>query len=140
MSVVSEADLRAQADTARARRAAPAPRRDRASGNHELLIPFTIGPRTCVDRARLYAVSMRIYNVLAQPVSIPTLEPGPGVDSLARDAAGRPLSDLRLPCGRYAARWDGLHVSTRRSLAPGVYIVELLIDRQRLTRKVTLGA
>jgi hypothetical protein len=80
---------------------------------------------------------MRIHNVLAQPVGLPTLvaenrEPG------AETRNEPPLSNLRLPCGRYMARWTGRHVTTGRRLPPGVYVTELVIDGQRISRKLTL--
>jgi hypothetical protein len=137
MAVVPEAYLHPQGDTARSRRATT-PRRDRATGNGELVIPFTVGPPTCVDRARLYVVSVRIYNVLAQPVGIPTLGSEEDAATAAPEAVGKPVSNLRLSCGRYAARWSGRHVTTGRRLAPGVYLAEIVIDGQRLTKKVTL--
>jgi hypothetical protein len=129
LTMVPVATMRAQAETARARRPAPAARRDRVTEAGSLVIPFTIGPPSCVDRARLYAVSMRIHNVLAQPVGIPAL-----VDT----AGNRLINNLRLSCGRYWARWNGRHMTTGRRLAPGTYLTELVIDGQRITRKVTL--
>lgn len=101
-----------------------------------MLIPFTIGPRECTDRNRMYTVSMQIHNVLAQPVGQPTLaataDPPPG------GVQERPLSRLRLPCGRYLARWSGRHLTTGRRMPPGVYLTELVIDGLRISRKVTL--
>ena len=101
-------------------------------------IGFTVGPNGCSDRTRTFNVTMRIYNVLAQPVGIPTLAsvspaggPVPG--------SGRPLSGLPLPCGQYIAVWNGRHPATGQRLAPGVYVYDLVIDGQRITRKVTVG-
>ena len=101
-------------------------------------IPFTVGPAGCADNRRAFTVTMRIYNVLAQPVGIPTLasvspsgQPVPG--------AGRPLTGLVLPCGRYIAVWNGRHLTTGARVAPGVYVYDLVIDGQRTTRKVTVG-
>lgn len=106
--------------------------------NRDIVIPFTVGPADCGDRARTYAVTMRIYNVLAQAVGIPTLA---AADEPGRAAAlvGRPLTRLVLPCGRYTAHWNGRHAGTGMRLAPGVYLYDLIIDGQRITRKVTLG-
>jgi hypothetical protein len=101
-------------------------------------IPFTVGPDECGDRSRTYVVTMRIYNVLAQHVGIPTLaavspagHPVPG--------SGRLLTRVALPCGQYIAVWNGRHVITGLRMAPGVYVYDLVIDGQRITRKVTLG-
>ncbi len=132
VAVVLTVDLGAQADTARTQR------RERAGGSREITIPFRIGPANCVDRARLYDVTMRIYNVLAQPVGLPVLVSGQGSDTARASAAGPPIVNLRLPCGRYTARWNGQHAQTGRRLAPGVYVTELVIDGQRVTRKMTL--
>jgi hypothetical protein len=139
MTVVSGGDLRAQADTGRPRRPGPTERRERVSGNRDVTIPFTVGPATCVDRARSYAVTMRIHNVLAQPVGVPVLVSRPDFAAGQRALVGRRLDNIRLTCGRYAAEWNGRHVTTGRSLAPGIYLSELVIDGQRVTRKVTLG-
>ena len=126
----------AQSETARARRAQRPQQRERLAPNGDLLIPFTIGPRTCTDRARLYTVSMWIHNVLAQPIGLPTL--AIGVSPPPPGTSEPPLSNLRLTCGRYLARWSGRHVTTGRRLAPGVYLTELVIDGLRISRKVTL--
>lgn len=135
MAVAPRAQLGAQAETARARRTQPPPR-EQTTAAGDVVIPFTIGPRECVDRNRLYTVSMRIHNVLAQPIGIATL--AADVGSPPPGTAERPLINLRLPCGRYLARWTGRHVTTGRRLPPGVYLTELVIDGQRISRKVTL--
>ena len=132
VAVVLTAFLGAQEDTAGTQR------RQRADGAGEVTIPFRIGPANCVDRARLYEVTMRIYNVLAQPVGVPVLVSAQGSETAQPSAAGQPIVKLRLPCGRYTARWNGLHAQTGRRLAPGVYVTELVIDGQRVTRKMTL--
>jgi hypothetical protein len=139
MSVVPAADSHAQADTAHVRRPPAPQRRQHVSGNREVTIPFTVGPATCVDRARSYAVTMRIHNVLAQPIGVPVLISEPDPPERQPTLVGRPLDNLRLSCGRYAAQWNGRHVTTGRRLAPGTYLSELIVDGQRVTRKVTLG-
>jgi hypothetical protein len=129
-----EIDLGAQVDTPNVRASTPAQRRDRSA--RELTIPFTVGPANCTDHARLYTVTMRIYNVLAQPVGAPTLVSA--ADSTGPPGSGPLLRNLRLPCGQYVAHWNGRHLTTGRRLAPGVYLSELVIDGQRSTHKVTL--
>jgi hypothetical protein len=136
MAFLPRVVLHAQVDTTRTRPAVPAQRRDRSA--YELAIPFVVGPTNCVDHARLYSVTMRIYNVLAQAVGSPTLGSSPA-DSTRPVGAGPRLRNLRLPCGQYVAHWNGRHIDTGRRLAPGVYLSELVIDGQRVTRKVTLG-
>jgi hypothetical protein len=138
MTVIAGAGLGAQADTGRPRRPPPPQRREGVSGNRDVTIPFTVGPATCVDRARSFAVTMRIHNVLAQPVGIPVLAAEPALDPGQPTLVGRLLDNLRLSCGRYAARWNGRHITTGRRLAPGIYLSEIVIDGQRVTRKVTL--
>ena len=108
-----------------------------AARSGDIVIPFTIGPQNCTNQSRWYNVSMRIHNVLAQPVSIPTLashaaSPPPGTTE-------PPITNLRLRCGRYLARWNGIHMTTGRRLPPGTYLTELVIDGLRITRKITLG-
>jgi hypothetical protein len=111
---------------------------DQEQARGAVVIPFTVGPPNCDDRARLLPVTMRIYNVLAQPVGIPTLASEPGYDTPPAALVGRPINRLMLPCGRYAAVWNGRHAITGRRLAPGVYISEMVIDGIRQTRKLTL--
>ena len=82
---------------------------------------------------------MRIHNVLAQQVGIPVLMAEPGLTAEQAAFAGRHIDGLRLTCGRYTALWNGRHIITGRRLAPGIYLSELVIDGQRITRKVTLG-
>jgi hypothetical protein len=111
--------------------------RARQSGR-DVLIPFTVGPAGCTDPSRTYPVTMRIYNVLAQPVAVPTLAVASSSDPGTIQSSGRVLNRLMLPCGRYLAIWNGRHFYTGRRLAAGVYISELVIDGQRATRKITL--
>src|SRR5690242_11760789 len=47
--------------------------------NPETKIPFSIGDGAgCLDPGRLYRVTLKIYNVLAQPVAVPVLQGGTG--------------------------------------------------------------
>ena len=109
-----------------------------AQQSRYVTIPFTVGPAACSDRSLRYEVTMRIYNVLAQPVGIPTLAAvSPAGHSVP--GSGRLLTRLALPCGQYIAVWNGRHIATGLRLAPGVYVYDLVIDGQRITRKVTLG-
>lgn len=70
-------------------------------------------------------VTMRIYNVLVQVVATPELE---------KPAVGT-LENVRLPCGTYKAKWDGL-VSGGQPARTGVYYAQLTVDGQRITRKL----
>jgi hypothetical protein len=138
VAVVAGATASAQSDTARPDRGRVESESGGDTQSRYVTIPFTVGPAGCTDRTRTYTVTMLIYNVLAQPVGIPTLAsvspsggPVPG--------AGRPLMRVVLPCGQYIAVWNGRHPATGLRVAPGVYVYDLLIDGQRITRKVTLG-
>jgi hypothetical protein len=89
-------------------------------------IPFEI--ICAAGSPRTHVVSLRIYNVLAQLVAIPALE-----------GAGRPVARLHLACGRYAARWDGNVLRTRRRAPGGTYVLELDVDGRRTTRKLLVA-
>src|SRR5918999_5368524 len=65
--------------------------------NPATTIPFVVGDApACTESSRLYRVTLRIYNVLAQLVAIPILQGG-------EVAAGQPLTEVPLPCGAYTA-------------------------------------
>lgn len=74
-----------------------------------------------------HVVSMRVMNILAQPVVPPILYgPAPTVTSGATSSMnGSPLNDLRLGCGEYEALWPS---STVREPASGTYIVQYFVD------------
>jgi hypothetical protein len=93
--------------------------------NPETRIPFAVD---CDGSAGQHVVSLRIYNVLAQLVSVPLLEGEVGT--------GRPLATLTIPCGQYVAYWDGKVLGSGREAASGVYLYELVVDGQRLSRKM----
>jgi len=96
--------------------------------SQETTIPFTVGDASCPAGTERHVVTLRIYNILSQIVAVGAL-----VDSTAGDPSGnrvtfRPLSNLPLSCGDYAARWDAKHSHNDREAAPGVYMYQLLID------------
>ena len=89
----------------------------------DTFIPFTIDD--CRGRNGQRLVTLRIYNVLAQLVSVPQLF-----------GAGRPLVNIPLSCGEYLGYWDG-HVGRHGGMAAsGVYVYELVVDGQRTSRKL----
>ena len=94
--------------------------------NPETTIPFSIGDESCADSGRQYAVSLRIYNLLAQLVAVPVLQ-GTGSSGSA-GAGGRPVKGLSLTCGSYTAYWDGKYLNTGREVSSGVYLYQLEID------------
>ena len=89
----------------------------------DTFIPFTVDDCNGVNGQRL--VTLRIYNVLTQLVSVPQLH-----------GAGRPLVNMRLSCGEYLGYWNGRIGRSGRRAAPGVYVYELVVDGQRTSRKM----
>ena len=136
--------LSALAPRSAAAQGTPPPSRERAAGfelrqnypnpfNPETHIPFALGNEAqCTDPGKRYRVSLRVYNVLAQPVAIPILQ-GAGAPP---ELAGRELQNLLLPCGTYTAYWNGHYMNTTREVASGIYIYRLEVDGQVQARKM----
>ncbi|HEX5438349.1 MAG TPA: hypothetical protein VFW98_14440 [Gemmatimonadaceae bacterium] len=98
--------------------------------NSATTIPFTIGdPPTCTDAGHLYHVTLRIYNVLAQPVAVPILQNGDG-------AMGQPVQNLTLQCGQYTAYWNGAYLNTSTSVPSGVYLYSIEVDGRSVVKKM----
>jgi hypothetical protein len=79
-------------------------------------------------------VSLRIYNILAQLVAIPTLQ-----------GSGQPLNGVALDCldqgGGYcsfSAYWDGNYLNTGREAASGIYVYQLVVDGVRQSKKMVV--
>jgi len=103
--------------------------------NPETRIPFTIGVGPgCADPSRLYRVSLRIFNVLAQPVAVPVLQGGTG-----NVAGGEPLIGLSLTCNQYTAYWDGRDNKTQQEVASGVYLYRLEVDGKAVVKKMLVS-
>jgi hypothetical protein len=101
----------------------------------ETKIPFSIGDGAgCVDPSRLYRVSLRIYNVLAQPVAVAVLQGGSG-----NVAGGEPIDHVFLTCGQYTAYWDGKDEKTQGEVASGVYLYRLEVDGKPLVKKMLVS-
>ncbi len=97
--------------------------------NPETTIPFTVDQSAWAN-GRQPVVSLRIYNVLAQLVAIPMLQ-----------GSGEVLENIVLAwngTGEYAAYWDGKVLGTDREAASGVYIYQLTVDGQSVSRKMTI--
>ena len=98
-------------------------------------IPFSVGDGAgCSDPSRLYRVSMRVYNVLAQPVAVPVLQVGAG-----NVAGGEQIERLFLTCGQYFAYWDGKDSRTQQVVASGVYLYRLEVDGKPLVKKMLMA-
>lgn len=90
------------------------------------LVPFTLGSELCRDGGEPI-VSIRVYNVLAQPVA--TLR--------MRRRRQESLDSLPLRCATHVAIWDGTIDSGTRVAPPGIYYVQLAVVGQRAaTRKL----
>lgn len=88
--------------------------------NPETTIPFVLDPELFQD-GKPVVVTLRIMNILAQPVAIPT--------ALDHPAGNRPPV-LRLEYtapGMYRAFWDGLDVNGRK-VASAQYFVQLEVN------------
>lgn len=100
--------------------------------NPETTIPFSIGGgANCSDPGRRYQVTLRIYNVLAQLISIPRLQGGD-----ANVTGGTYLENVYLTCGDYTAYWDGKYMKTEREVASGIYIYRLEVDGKPFLKKM----
>lgn len=101
--------------------------------NPATTIPFRLSEAVFANGHRPI-VSLRIYNVLAQLVAIPTMQ-----------ASGEPLDGLALECREvvdgfctFSAYWDGRYVGTDREAASGVYVYQLVVDGQRSSRRMVV--
>jgi len=77
-------------------------------------------------------VSLKIYNVLAQLVAVPTLQ-----------GSGATLEGQALTCTdpagcTFNALWNGKVTRTGQRAAPGVYLYQLVVDGVRYTRKMVV--
>lgn len=108
--------------------------------NPETFLSFSVGDDGCNDGGRLYRVTVRIYNVLAQPVATPILQGPSTTGTTPSSSTGQTLSNLQLTCGQYTAYWDGKFMNTGREVASGVYLWELVVDGQRIGAKKMLVA
>jgi len=90
---------------------------------------FSVGSGSCAA-GETHAVTVRILNILAQPVAIPVLY-GPSANSTSGASSslnGSPISNLRLECGDYVAFWDNKVDGGSREAASGTYVLQLIVD------------
>ncbi len=93
----------------------------------ETRIPFELHEGLFSD-GETAVVSVRIYNVLTQPVGSPV--------ALNHLSGQVPLIDLEyLGPGRYEAYWDGLD-QFGREVASGIYFVQLTVNGVREMRRM----
>lgn len=84
------------------------------------LVPFTLQSEICRDGGQP-VVSLKVYNVLAQPVATLRL----------RGRQGEVLGERPLRCGAHVATWDGTIAEGTRVAPPGIYYVQLNVVGQR---------
>ncbi len=99
--------------------------------NPTTTIPFRLSADLFVNGHRP-VVSLRIYNILAQLVAIPTLQ-----------GTGLPLNGVQLDCldqsggyCNYTAWWDGSYLNSGREAASGIYVYQLVVDGARQSKKM----
>lgn len=96
----------------------------------ETRIPFILGEQLFRDRSEV-EVTLRVYNLLHQPVSVPRLR-------LGGARRGRPVERLRLrEPGSYEAVWDGTD-GDGDPVTPGPYFVQLSVGDRTQVRKLLL--
>jgi hypothetical protein len=96
--------------------------------NPETTIPFSLGEDLFAS-GRPVVVSVRIFNLLGQPVAYPV--------ALQHSAgAGVELRGLEYTQpGRHEAYWDGTDQSGRQ-VSSGIYFMQLTVNGQSVTRKM----
>ncbi len=101
--------------------------------NPTTTIPFRLSAALFANGHRP-VVSLRIYNILAQLVAIPTLQ-----------GSGQPLNGVALDCldqsggyCSYSAYWDGNYLNTGREAASGIYVYQLIVDGARQSKKMVV--
>ena len=96
--------------------------------NPETTIPFTLGDELFAS-GRPVVVSVRIFNLLGQPVAHPVALQHPA-------GAGVDVSGLEYTQpGRHEAFWDGTDQSGRQ-VSSGIYFMQLTVNGQSVTRKM----
>jgi len=99
--------------------------------NPTTTIPFRLSADLFANGHRP-VVSLRIYNILAQLVAVPTLQ-----------GSGQPLNGVQLDCVdqsggfcNFSAYWDGNYLNTGREAASGIYVYQLIVDGARQSKKM----
>ncbi|MEJ2541128.1 MAG: hypothetical protein P8188_14355 [Gemmatimonadota bacterium] len=88
--------------------------------NPETRIPFVLGP-DLFESGQPVVVSMRVYNLLQQPIAVPVALRHPSGDRT-------PMVQLAYTApGRYEAFWDG-HDFAGNQVASGPYFVQITVN------------
>jgi hypothetical protein len=100
-------------------------------------IKFGVGDESCANPGEQHAVTVRILNILAQPVVTPVLYGSSegSTTSLSGSMSGQPISNLTMVCGAYVAFWDGKVPATGREAASGPYLVQIFVDGKLVDTK-----
>lgn len=99
--------------------------------NPDTYITFAVGDTaTCDGVSEHHVVTVRILNILAQPVVFPVLFGAPPNTRWSVPSSHPRLENVTLPCGAYVGYWDGKVQSSGREAASGTYLVQLFIDNQ----------
>ena len=99
--------------------------------NPATTIPFRLS-ESLFRNGRAPVVSIRIFNVLAQLVAVPSLQAsGQRLDGVALECR-----ELRNGFCEFSAYWDGKYLNTDREAASGVYVYQLIVDGRRTSRRM----
>jgi hypothetical protein len=99
--------------------------------NPATTIPFRLNAVLFANGQRP-VVSLKIYNVLAQQVAVPSLQQsGQLVENIALDCVN-PNNGF---CD-FSAYWDGFYQNSTREAASGVYVYQLVVNGQRSSRRM----
>jgi hypothetical protein len=100
--------------------------------NPDTFILFGVGDEGCSGGSEQHVVTMKILNVLAQPIVVPVLYGSTGTTAEVPASMHVPLNSLTLGCGDYKAYWNG-KLAGGREASSGVYAVQLFVDKQLVT-------
>ncbi|HEY9229380.1 MAG TPA: hypothetical protein VIP11_22215 [Gemmatimonadaceae bacterium] len=100
--------------------------------NPDTFIPFGVADDVCTDGSQQHVVSLKLYNVLGQPVATPILYSAgrTSTTSIPSGLGGASLSNLRLGCGLYEAFWIGKFDGSGKQAPSGTYLVRLFVDNK----------
>ena len=97
--------------------------------NPDTRINFSVGDEGCAPGTERHVVTMRLLNILSQPVAFPQLYAGAEAAGVPPNVAGRRINNMMLPCGSYVAYWDGKLTAGGKDAPSGTYGVQLFVDK-----------